>query len=228
MHEILNGKKGIFFDLGWTLCEPSTGEWMIPYRMLDYISDAPSNERLLGALAECAGPLGQHHRVSTMEEEYVQFLRFYTDVNRTAQLGLDDAAIEEIARDKVFNPDNLICFEETIPVLTELKKHFRLGVISDTWPSIHTQLDNSKITHLFDCFTFSFELGAYKPDPALYAAALERMGLAPEETIFIDDLPKNLVGARNAGITPVLITAMPGHKGDDRFVQIKSVRDLLG
>ena len=66
------------------------------------------------------------------------------------------------------------------------------------------------LTPYFDCFTFSFELGCFKPDRRMYEDALAKMGLPPEECAFIDDGVKNLQGAQAAGIQPVLITAKPG------------------
>lgn len=48
----------------------------------------------------------------------------------------------------------------------------------------------------------AFRLG--KPDPAVYAAALDRLGFAPAETVFIDDRQDNVDGARAAGLVGLL------------------------
>lgn len=50
----------------------------------------------------------------------------------------------------------------------------------------------------------SFELGAMKPDPAFYAAAIARGKLIPERCVFVDDVEANLAGARAFGIIGVL------------------------
>ena len=34
----LKNIKGIFFDIGWTLCQPSTHSWMIPLKALEYFT----------------------------------------------------------------------------------------------------------------------------------------------------------------------------------------------
>ena len=52
----------------------------------------------------------------------------------------------------------------------------------------------------FDFATYSFELGAVKPDPRMYQDALEKMGLPAGETVFVDDTLKNLHGAAALGI----------------------------
>lgn len=45
-----------------------------------------------------------------------------------------------------------------------------------------------------------------KPDPAIYALALERFGLEGPDAVFVDDSPANVAGARDAGIHAVLFT----------------------
>ena len=47
-------------------------------------------------------------------------------------------------------------------------------------------------------------LGARKPEPAAYAAALDRLGVAPGEVVFVDDLEENVHGAEAAGLRGVL------------------------
>ena len=45
-----------------------------------------------------------------------------------------------------------------------------------------------------------------KPDPAIYRCLLDRNGLAAEDTIFIDDSPKNIDAANALGIDGILFT----------------------
>ena len=47
-------------------------------------------------------------------------------------------------------------------------------------------------------------LGARKPDPLAYTAAVERLGLAAREVLFVDDLAENVIGASAAGLPAVL------------------------
>lgn len=48
----------------------------------------------------------------------------------------------------------------------------------------------------FDHITFSYELGVIKPEPEIYHHALEGLGVAPTEALFLDDRPENVAGAR--------------------------------
>ena len=47
-------------------------------------------------------------------------------------------------------------------------------------------------------------LGARKPDPIAYTAAVERLGLSAGAVLFVDDLPENVIGASAAGLPAVL------------------------
>ena len=49
----------------------------------------------------------------------------------------------------------------------------------------------------------SCEVGACKPDPAIYFAALERSGMLPRQAVYVDDRPEMVEGGRSLGITAV-------------------------
>lgn len=52
----------------------------------------------------------------------------------------------------------------------------------------------------FDGVIFSCKVGVIKPEPAIYQILLERFGLDPAETVFIDDMVENLEAAARFGI----------------------------
>ncbi len=52
----------------------------------------------------------------------------------------------------------------------------------------------------FDALVFSCDVGLIKPEPAIYQAALERAGVAPEEAAFFDDIPAFADAASRLGI----------------------------
>lgn len=53
---------------------------------------------------------------------------------------------------------------------------------------------------LFDVTVISGQVGVRKPSRRIYAIAAERLGLAPEQCVMVDDLEHNLVGAARLGI----------------------------
>ena len=62
------------------------------------------------------------------------------------------------------------------------------------------------VDELFDVVVDSSAVGVRKPDPAIFAIALERLGgMAPEAAVFLDDAPGNVDGARRAGLHAILV-----------------------
>ncbi len=212
--EKLHDIRGIFFDLGGTLLYPPSGSFMFSELAKRYFPpeklDAMPPERVRAAKdrAYRERAVERSRPVLSTEEEYDVFLRYYTVLSDELGLGLKGEEIEAVARDKVYNKDgNSRLFDGAADTLKALQGRYKLGIISDTWPSIVPLLEHLGILKYFDCATFSFELGALKPDPGMFRDALSKMGLPPEQTVFIDDNPKNLAGAAALGIVPVLISA---------------------
>ena len=59
---------------------------------------------------------------------------------------------------------------------------------------------------LFEVIVDSSEVGVRKPNPAIFAIALERLGgVAPERAVFLDDAEGNVEGARRAGLHAILV-----------------------
>jgi len=52
----------------------------------------------------------------------------------------------------------------------------------------------------FEVQIWSCERGVIKPDPAIYKLCLEALGCEPRRTLFFDDRPRNVEGAREAGM----------------------------
>ncbi len=224
--------KGIFFDLGWTLIAPRSGDWMLsPFGEKVFQKeklDALPQDRVKAARKAGMDFLDTHHLLETVEEEYALFHQYYAMLAEALpELGVSAAAVKEVARDHVYNTENSYAFADAVPTLEALKGGYKLGVLSDTWPSIIPKLRAYGLYDFFDCFTFSYALGVYKPHPKMYEDALEKMALPPRQTVFVDDFTGNLEGARAAGIQPVLIGAKPQPDEAGDMPKIPSVSGLL-
>jgi len=55
----------------------------------------------------------------------------------------------------------------------------------------------------FEDRIYSHEVGLMKPDPAIFAAAVEKFDLIPENTVYIDDRPENCEAGREAGFLTI-------------------------
>jgi putative hydrolase of the HAD superfamily len=63
----------------------------------------------------------------------------------------------------------------------------------------------AEVMDLFDTVLESSKLGVRKPDPRFYELALEAVGVAATEAVFLDDLGINLKPARALGITTIKV-----------------------
>ncbi len=58
---------------------------------------------------------------------------------------------------------------------------------------------------LFDFIVDSCDVGLRKPDPAIYRVTCERLGVAPEAAVFLDDTRRHVEGARHVGLHAILV-----------------------
>ena len=230
MLALLKDKSVIFFDVGYTLVRPASGDWMFTNRFRELGGEkleACPAARVREAWTEGVRYLERNHLVRSEEEEAGQFYRFYAMVSDALGLGLTEEELRDAARDRTYNMGNYVVYPNTAPVLEALSRTHRLGVISDTWPSIENQLRTIGARKYFSFVTYSYALGVFKPDPRMYLDALGKCGRPAEETVFIDDSPRNLEGAAALGITPVLIAANPASDVETPFTKIRALSELL-
>jgi putative hydrolase of the HAD superfamily len=82
----------------------------------------------------------------------------------------------------------------------------RLAVVSNWDVSLHDVLERTGLRRLVDAVVISAELGVAKPDPAIFRAALERLGADVAGAVHVgDSLEADVAGARAAGLEAVLV-----------------------
>lgn len=65
--------------------------------------------------------------------------------------------------------------------------------------------ETDTLRELFDVFVESSKVGLRKPDPRIYTHVCEALALAPRETVFLDDIGRNLKAARALGMTTIKV-----------------------
>lgn len=95
---------------------------------------------------------------------------------------------------------------ERLTMLRELRKRFRIYVLSNTNPIMwygpiaeSFRVEGLEREDYFDGIVTSFEAGCMKPAPEIFRYAQEHLGILPEETIFFDDSVKNCEVAESLG-----------------------------
>ena len=77
----------------------------------------------------------------------------------------------------------------------------RTGVISNSWGT--RRYDRSLLSKLFHGIVISGEVGMRKPAPEIYRLGADRIGVAPQDCVFVDDLSFNLEPAAELGMATV-------------------------
>ncbi|MFJ8950244.1 HAD family hydrolase [Streptomyces sp. NPDC102381] len=93
--------------------------------------------------------------------------------------------------------------EEMVALVAKVRAHgLRVGLLSNSLgDNCYTGFD---LPALFDAVTISGEIGVRKPSRRAYAIACERLGVAPEQTVMVDDLEQNITGAARIGIAGIV------------------------
>ena len=106
----------------------------------------------------------------------------------------------------------------------------RLVVVSNWDVSLHERLAELGLARLLDGAVASAELGSAKPEPAIFARALELAGATAGEAWHAgDSLEADVEGARAAGLTPVLVArhGEPAPPGVARITGLDGLLSLL-
>ncbi len=131
--------------------------------------------------------------------------------------------------------DRARLYPDALPALERLAGRLRLAVISNGLArDQHRKLDALGIATRVDAVVVSEEVDLRKPDPAIFALALEAVGGRPETALYVGDNPEHdVVGARGAGMAAVWLDRGDGffglpHAVDARIASLEELPALLG
>ena len=99
------------------------------------------------------------------------------------------------------------------------KAGIRTGLISNSWGE-GLAYDEAILDELFDAVVISGDVGLHKPQPEIFLMGAERIGVAPEDCVFVDDLRENCAGAEAVGMKAIL------HRGSAGT--LPQLEELLG
>ncbi len=88
---------------------------------------------------------------------------------------------------------------EMLALIAELRQRgLRTGLLSNSWGS-RDSYPYDMLDELFDDAVISGEVGMRKPEERIFHLAAQRLGVAPAEAIFVDDVEGNIVAAKALG-----------------------------
>ena len=155
-------------------------------------------------------------RLNTTYEDLSRIV-FESESSRQASIGLitTEAHWEAVAhrlgrpaseikglRDEFFGGD--VLDSSLLEFIRALRPRFKTGVISNAWPDLRDYLIARKADDAFDTLVISAEVGVMKPDPRIYQIALDELGVAANQAVFLDDTPANIEAAASLGMRGIL------------------------
>ncbi len=184
--------RAVFFDAGDVLYHrPRRGARLAAFLAEQGLA-APRNSPQAGELKRQA-----HAGEISKEDYYDAVLELFGVLNPTIRLK-GRSVLEAEQRDIEF-------FEGVPETLRRLKAGgVRLGVVTNTFDSTKDKLGWFRkvgIDTVWDSFATSFELKVCKPDARIYLAALEPIGVPPQEAAFVGHAAVELAGAKALGMT---------------------------
>jgi putative hydrolase of the HAD superfamily len=192
--------KAVLFDLDDTL-------WPIAPVILQ------AEQTLFAWLANNAPRVAERFTIETLRQARLEMLarkpEFQLDLGALRRAGLtaafeqagEDAAKVEQAMTEFFAARNAVVpYDDVLPGLLRLKGRVLLGSVTNG----NADLQTIGLAHYFHASVSAPAFGRAKPDPAIFHAALEALGVAPQDAVYVgDDLVLDVQGAQRAGLRAV-------------------------
>ena len=119
---------------------------------------------------------------------------------------------------------NAIIREENssiIPVVNAIQAKYQTAILSNTSPShFQKSYDTTAIIKKFSKLYLSFQIGATKPDPAVYQYVIRDLSVEPSSLLFIDDIMENVAAAKKCGMEGIVFNNVPQLQNELRLRQI--------
>ena len=120
---------------------------------------------------------------------------------------------------RVIDPASWMPYPDTAAVLGGLhRRGVRTAVVSNIAFDVRPAFEGIGRACDVDEFVLSFEVGAVKPDPAIFAAALDRLGVPPERALMVGDSDEADGGARALGCDFALVDPLPTSERPDGLI----------
>jgi HAD superfamily hydrolase (TIGR01509 family) len=207
--------KGVIFDVHATLVEGGdAGRWIdaaIRRLVADGSAEPDLSADQITGLREHLDHIWQHaHTIDPRSERDLSHDRHWDVFNRTVAL-YPGIKPDLIAALYAVMPDQWMPFVDALPVLRELKSRgVKIVVLSNIGLDIRPLLDRTGISELLDGVVLSFEVGLVKPDPAIFARALDLLDVPGSQTLMVGDSPRDDVGGVPLQIRTLILPRTDG------------------
>jgi putative hydrolase of the HAD superfamily len=216
--------KGILFDINGTLIDIHTDEGMDEiYRAIShfltyqgiYLHRGEVRDQYYQIMEDQVKESGEEHPEFDAVALWREFLtRNLHPASIAAAEGLESMSRFLAHLYRGISRQRLELYPDVKPVLDELSLRFPLAVVSDgqsAWAV--PEMQAMGIDGYFAPIVISGDHRFRKPDPRLYQAALDGIGAAPQEVIFVgNDMYRDVFGARKMGMKTVFFLSNQGRQ----------------
>ena len=220
--------RGVLFDRDETIAYTDPGvyheaaQWAAQHFGLD-VHAVRQALTAQWAAQEDPAQIGGWWSLRTEADEAVYWQRYGHEL--AARLGVPEGDIGVMLSEWPYQR-YMKAVPEARAVLGELRSRgLRVGVLSNTLPSIAATLEAMNLADVVDVAMASCMLGVHKPEQEAFVQAAALMELPPGQILFIDDKLENVVAARMAGMRAELIDLRDQQPG--AIHDLRSVLDLI-
>ena len=200
--------RAVIFDLGGVVL----GSPLQAFR--DYESELGLAAGTLGRAVNAAGADGAWSRLERGELAMDQFFSAFDA--EMAAAGAQISATVLMERIALGSGVRL----QMVAAIRRLRASgLRTAALTNNWVNADQQQKMDVLRDEFDVFVESAREGMRKPDPRIYQLVCERLGVTPEQAVFLDDIGQNLKAARALGMATI--------KVEDPVVALRQLEQLL-
>jgi putative hydrolase of the HAD superfamily len=231
--------RAVLFDYGRTLVtfDYPTEELLAVIRHF-----RPRITSALGVAAPEAGAilekvlLPMEEYVASVNEDEVDYMSVYRQTWAKAGMNLPDNLLHDILDAEQMCWDRAVTLDpDALQVLSWLGTHGIKRAVCSNAPfppeMMRRQVNGNGISEMVDAVVFSSEIGRRKPAPEMYQAALNALGVRPENALFVGDrVREDYEGPRALGMRAVLFTAHtegPSPAGIQTITSLTELASLL-
>lgn len=215
-------KKYLILDFGKVLFYPVTGHWFLTPLFIKTVDmDRINQEALQKAMEKYNEILSK--KVTTEEEEYEMFYKFYRNVFKEINYSIQDADIHKIAYDITYHDEKYKMYDNVKEELEILSKKYTLLLLSDNWPCAIRILKNNKIYDYFEKIYISSIYGVQKKEKVFFDYPIKDYKIQKGEAIFVDDNEKLLDVASEKGLEVRLMN----REKQEMISKYKMINNLL-
>ncbi|WP_066507576.1 HAD family hydrolase [Abyssisolibacter fermentans] len=140
--------------------------------------------------------------LKNIDDEKVFWKKYYEELLKAECIAESVKEKAELLFSELWCNNDRSLFDEVIEVMEYFKsKGYKIGVISDTSPSLQLTLENLGLGKYIDSYICSDLVGVMKPNPLIYKTALKSLDVIATESIYVDDYDVEADGARELGVT---------------------------